>query len=189
MRSHKLLFQAVKRHGSDEKMIRADSPLLDTARILFLLQCTARWPPASTTAWTPLSEHDKCAARSSRHRNSMPSDCTRSAEQRRASCSAVRPRQGHGCAVPRPRRRCVTSRGALHCSRLKAQDGCCWLGTFPGGRARFPTHVPCAPVAGSGRFCAPREVTRENEHSVTKQFIADLQQALVVRNEQRANLT
>ena len=37
LRSHKLLFQAVKRHGSDEKMIRADSPLLDTARILFLL--------------------------------------------------------------------------------------------------------------------------------------------------------
>ena len=37
LRSHKLLFQAVKRRGSDEKMIRADSPLLDTARILFLL--------------------------------------------------------------------------------------------------------------------------------------------------------
>ena len=35
--AHKLLFQAVKRHGSDEKVIRADSPLLDTARILFLL--------------------------------------------------------------------------------------------------------------------------------------------------------
>ena len=37
LRSNKLLFQAVKRRGSDEKMIRADSPLLDTARILFLL--------------------------------------------------------------------------------------------------------------------------------------------------------
>ena len=139
--------------------------------------CSALWPQASTTLQTHLSEHDHCVAQSNRHCLSMPSDCTRPAEQCRASCSSAWPRQGHVCGVPRPRRRCVLSRGALHCSRLTAQDGYCWLGTFPGGRARFPTHVPCAPVAGSGRFCAPREVTRENEHSVTKQFIADLQPA------------
>ena len=40
--SHEKLFHAVKRYGSVEQMIRADSPVTDTARIPFILhvQCT-----------------------------------------------------------------------------------------------------------------------------------------------------
>ena len=105
-----------------------------------LHKCTTRYSRSSMTA----VQHEDGGAGPIRRLHGRPSSRTRPGRHRRHGGGALLVRENTMIAVPRLAQRCVTSRGTLHSSRMKAPDGSNWTGR----RATGTCHKRCGGVRG-----------------------------------------